>query len=116
MELIVTLVVGSIGEWVVLLIVIPFAQRLADFSMPPALEMARKLFVIVLLKNIIGVGVTMILGGFPGKIAAAIVLWTGLVKVFDLDFFGAVMIVVVSFVLQVFVMGALFALVLGGYG
>ena len=101
-------------EWAVLLFVIPLAQRLADFSMPPALEMAKKLLLIVLLKSFVGMGVGMILGEFPGNIAAAIVLWTGLTKVFDLDFFGAVMIVVVSFVLRAFVLGAVFAMILGG--
>ena len=115
MDVIAELVVGSAIEWLILLVVIPIAQRLADFSMPPALEMAKKLFIIVLLKSIIGMGIAMILGGFPGSIAAAIVLWTGLVKLLDLDFFGAIMIVVVSFVLRSFVLSALLALIIGHF-
>ena len=111
--MLVALIAGSIMEWVILLVVIPIAQRLADFSMPPALEMAKKLLGIVLLKSFIGAGIAMVLGGLFGSIAAAIVLWTGLTKIFDLDFFGAVMIVGVSFVLRAFVVGALIGFMLG---
>ncbi|MBU0717722.1 MAG: hypothetical protein KJ749_05685 [Planctomycetes bacterium] len=107
MEMLIGLGVGSGIEWVVLLIVIPIAQRLADFSMPGTVEMAWKLLIIVLLKNLISLGVGEVAGGLVGSLAGAIVFWVGLWKVFDLDFFGAVIIVVVSWFVQWFLIGAI---------
>ena len=103
MDLLIGLLVGSLVEWIILLIVIPIAQRLADFSMPEPVELAWKLAVIVLLKNVVAVGVGVPAGGFVGNIVAAVVFWVGLWKVFDLDMFGAVIIVVVSFLVQMFI-------------
>ncbi len=109
MELLVDLVIGSVIEWAILMIVIPIAQRLADFSMPGAVEMAWKLAAIVLLKNIVGSGLGSAVGGFGGGLAAIAVFWGGLYKVFDLDIFGAVIILVASWIVNTYVATALMA-------
>ena len=112
MELIIGLIVGSLIEWVILLFVIPIAQRMADFSMPGPIEMAWKLLVIVLLKNFVAYGVAELAGmGFVGSVVGAIVFWVGMVKVFEVDFFGAVIIMVVSWILQYYIVATLLGLV-----
>ena len=108
MDVLLALVLGAAIEWVVLMIVIPIAQRLADFSMPPRVETAWKLLVIVFLKNLVGYGVGIAIApGLISSIAAGVVFWVGIVKVFQVDFFGAVIIVVVGWVVQWFIVGAL---------
>jgi len=109
MGLILALVVGSLIEWVILLIVIPIAQRLADFSTPAPVETAWKLLVIVLLKNVIGFGIGDVAGWFFGRVAGIVVFWGGLKKVFDIDLFGAGIIIVVSFLVQTFLITILMA-------
>ncbi len=115
MDLLIGLLVGSLIEWIILLIVIPIAQRLADFSMPEPVEMAWKLAVIVLLKNVVAVGVGAVAGGFVGNIVAAVVFWVGLWKVFDLDMFGAIIIVVVSFLARVFIIALIIAAIVSAF-
>jgi hypothetical protein len=114
MELVLGWIVACLIEWALLLIVIPIARRLADFSMPGPVEMAWKLLVIVLLKNLVGTGATYVLNmPFLGSIIGAVIFWVGMVKVFEIDFFGAVIIMVVSWVLQYIVVAALLAVVCG---
>jgi len=52
MESVVPFLGGSLLEWVVLMVVIPIAQRLADFSLPTLGETAWKLLAIVVAKNL----------------------------------------------------------------
>ena len=107
-----SVLIGSGIEVVVLLVVIPIAQKLADFSMPGFGEMVWKLALVVVLKNIVGAGVGMAAGGFAGSIGGAIVFWGGLWKIFDLDIFGAITIVVISWFLQMFVVTALLGMIM----
>ncbi len=113
MTVLLALLVGSAVEWLILCVVVPLAQRLADFSLPPPLEMAWKLLIIVLAANLISYGVGAGLGSsFVGNIAALTVFWVGMVKVFEVDAFGAMIIIVVRFIVQMFLVGAIVALFL----
>ncbi len=109
MDFVVPLLVGSLLEWVVLMVVLPIAQRLADFSMPGLGETAWKLFAIVLAKNLVAIVAAMAVGGLVGSLAGVVVFWIGMVKVFEVDFFGAVVIVIISWAVQFFVVTAVFA-------
>ena len=106
MKYLLVFVLGTIISWVALNVVIPIAQKLGDFSMPPWREMAWKLAVIAAAGNL----VTIILDPvnvFLSWVVGVIVFWTFMVKWFQVDFFGGFMIVVVSWVLQIVLMTAL---------
>ena len=107
MESILFLAIESFSEWVLLLVVIPIAQRLADFSTPGLPELAWKLIVIVAIKNVAALGVTMVISPFYGEIAGIVLFLAALTKVLDLDVFGAIMIVLVSWMLRNFLLAVL---------
>jgi len=103
--------VGTVISWITLLIVIPIAQKLADFGMPPLPQMLWMLAVVALAGN----GVSTVLAfvsPFLGMVGGFVVFWTLMWKWFDLDLWGAVIIVLVTWVVRVFlfaaVMGSLF--------
>jgi len=107
MEYLVAWLIGVALGWVVLLVVMLIAQRIADFGMPPFAEFAWRAAVVV--------GVTSAVGGALDLIhpwlslGVCVLLWIGLMeKLFDLDFYQIVVIVLVSWLLQ----WALFALLL----
>ena len=92
-------VIGTAISWVTLLIVIPIAQKLADFSMPPWPETLWKLAVVAGAYNGVLLALTPV-NIFLAWIAMAVVFFSLMVKWFDVDFFGAVIIVVVSAVVR----------------
>lgn len=104
------LVFASLLEWVLLLVVTPIAQRLADFSMPPAIEMAWKLAVLVLLKNAIGYGISVAANNrWLGVIALLVAFFVGLKKVLDVNLHAAAVIVVLSVTLVLFINTIIFS-------
>lgn len=93
-------VVQSILTWIVLMVIVPFAQRVAEFGLPPLGEMAWKLMVVVVLANTIEVTFGLA-GWWVGWLAGGVAFWAGMYQVFEgLDFFGACIIVVINWVLQ----------------
>ncbi len=93
-------------EWVVLMVVLPIAQRLADFALPDLVERSWKLLVIIVASTL----AAMFLGAINplvGMIASVAVFWIGMVKVFDVDMFGAVIIVVIRWLVNWLLVGAL---------
>ena len=113
MTVLLTLLICCAVEWLVLCFVVPIAQRLADFSLPPPVEMAGKLLVIVLTTNLVSFGIIALIGSsLLANILALAVFWGGMVKVFEVDMFGAIIIVVMRFLVQMFVVGAIVALFL----
>ena len=93
--------IGTAVSWVTLLIVIPVAQKLADFSMPPWSEMLWKLAVVAVAGSVVAAAVTPI-HPWLSWIVGAIVFWVFMVKWFDIDLFAAIVIVVVSWVVRAF--------------
>ena len=104
---------GTFITWVILLIVVPIAQKLADFGMPPWPETLWKLAVVAAAYVAVTVALNPV-HGFVSEIGGAIVFFFLMVKWFQIDFFGAVIIVVVSgfvrFLLVGVTIAALYAL------
>lgn len=95
----------SLAEWVLLLVIIPIAQRLADFELPPAFEMAWKLLLIVVIKNFAGFAAGEISPLWIVELlVTGLAFWIGMWRVFRLDLFGAVVIMVISMLAQRFIM------------
>ena len=93
--------VSSVVTWVTLLIVVPIAQKVAKFGFPPWPETLWKLAVIALAVN----GVTVALGpisGFLGWLVGFIVFWVLMVKWFQVDLWGALIIVIVAWLLRLY--------------
>lgn len=104
MALIIAYGIISLLEWMLLLVVVPIAQRLADFDLPPAFEMAWKLLLIVVIKNYVGLATSEMTQLFIVELlAAGLAFWIGMWRVFRLDVFGAVVIMVISSLAQRFI-------------
>ena len=110
MEYIQHFVIASLISWVSLLIIIPIARKVADFSMPPWPETLWKLAVIAAAGN--GVAVVLDpLNTFLSWAVGIFVFFGLLYKLFDVDFFGALVIVVVSWLVRVFLLAALIGVI-----
>lgn len=110
MQYVLELLLGTLTSWVSLLVIIPIAQRLADFSMPPWPEALAKLAAVALGTNVIAAALDP-LHWILGSLAAVVVFWTLMVKWFDVDLFGAAVIVVTSWVARLVVAGLLASLI-----
>jgi hypothetical protein len=84
------------------LIVVPIAQKIADFSMPPWLEAAWKLGVVAVAGTLVAL-VVGLLSPFLGWIAGGVVFWILMWRWFDVDFRGAIVIAILVRVLAVVV-------------
>jgi hypothetical protein len=87
--------IGTFLSWVSLLIVVPISQRLAEFSFPPWEEALWKLLVVAAAASL----VSTVVGSFSGFLAlivGGIMFWSLMVKWFDVDMFGAIIIVVIT--------------------
>ena len=100
-------------QWVVLMIVIPLTQKLAEFSMPPWGEAMWKLAVTALAMTgaatLVG---ALIPSGLISWAVSTIVLWILLAKWLDVDGLGIWIIMIASVVVNVF----LTILILGAMG
>ena len=100
--------VNVVFTWVSLLVVIPIAQRLADFSLPPWGERMWKLAVVAAVACAVSLGVGMV-NGWLGWIASGIVAFGLFRWWFDMDLFGAVIVVIVNAVVQMILGGLVLA-------
>lgn len=115
MTYVIAFLVGTLISWISLLIVIPISRKLADFSMPPWPETLWKLAVVAASGNLL----TIVLDPVHfvlGWVAGIVVFFVLMVKWFNVDFFGAVVIVVVSWIFRIVLISTLGFLVasLGG--
>ena len=105
--------IGTIITWVILLIVVPIAQKLANFGMPPWPETLWKLAVISGGVNLVSLVLDPV-HWLVGVIVSGIVFFTLMVKWFQVDLFGGIIIVLVGWivrnVLMMFVLGSLASL------
>lgn len=92
----------TIASWVVLLLAIPIAQKLAQFSMPLWPEALWKLAVIAGATNAASMALAPI-NFWLAAIAGTAVMWVLLAKWFDVDFFGMMVVVFVTMVVRSFV-------------
>ena len=114
MTYVIIFVLSTIISLVSLLIVIPLARKIADFSMPPWPEALWKLAVVSACGNAVAMGLDPI-NGFLSWIVGAAVFWMFMVKWFDVDFFGAIVIVIVSWFLRIVLGGVLIAIILSAF-
>ena len=87
--------IGCVVHWILLLIVVPIAQKLADFALPPWRETMLKLGVVAVLVNTLVAGLDMV-NVWLSLIGGAVLFWTLMVKWFEVDFLGAFIIMVVA--------------------
>jgi len=110
MEYVLGFIIGTILSWVLIVLVVLIAQKLADLSVPPWPEALMKLGVIALGTNAVSVMLSPVnvwlswIAGF-GLFLALMVKW------FDMDFFGAVVIVLISWVVRLYLVAALMGLI-----
>jgi hypothetical protein len=104
--------IGTLVSWVMLLIVVPIARKLADFSMPPWPETLWRLAIVAAAVNLVTIALDPV-NAIVSWVAGAIVFFTLMVKWFDVDLFGAVIIVVVSWFARMLILGAVMAAVAG---
>lgn len=108
MEIFMTILLGTLGTWVTLMIVVPIAGRLAGFSFPGWATAAWQLAVIALVTN----AVTALLAPVSGLLswlAGFVVFWGLMVKWFDMNLLGAVLVVIISMLVRIFLVGAIIA-------
>jgi hypothetical protein len=113
MDILLNILVGALGTWITLMIVVPIAGRIARFSFPGLGAAAWKLAVVALVTNALTV-VVALASGFVGWVAGLIVFWVLMVKWFDVDLLGAVLIVVISWLVRIFLVGAIIGLIASG--
>ncbi len=101
MGMVLQIVVGAVLNWAALMVVIPLAARIASFSFPGLKEAAGKLAVLVLVTNAISVTLSPQIG-IGASILILIIFWTAMVKWFDVNFIGAVVIVVLNAIVNFF--------------
>lgn len=111
MEYFINFVIGVVITWVMLMIVIPIARKIADFSMPPWPETMAKLAVVAAGVNLINIALGEV-HGLLATIVSAIVFFTLLHKWFDIGLWGAVIIVVVSWFVRAVLFMALAGLLM----
>lgn len=103
---------GTVVTWLTLLVVLPIAQKLADFGLPGWRDLLWQLAVVAVVVN----GVSLALAPFSGILswlASSVVFWVMMVKWFDVDLFGAVVIVAVNIVIGIIARVVLVAVLVG---
>ena len=91
-------------DWIVLVVTIRVAQGLASIQLPPWGQMAWKMAVIVLAESIASVGVGLLLGSVVGLIAGIVVFWVVMFKVFDVDPWPLLVVIMFSKVVSWFLL------------
>jgi hypothetical protein len=113
------LLLGIVADWIVLLLVIPLAERLGDFGLPE--KWPAKLLALVAAARVIPAAAVYgaILAGGQADGSAAywigylgpVVFWVSLWKVFELDLFGAIIISIISWVIGIYLSGLILAVI-----
>ena len=104
---------GTLISWVSLIIIIPIAQKMAEFSMPPWSETLWKLAAVSAAGNLVSlfIGPYSALGSWA---VGGVVFWFLMWRWFDMDVFGAIVVTVISWVVRailgMMLFGALHAL------
>ncbi len=108
MEYVLAFVLGTVVSFAVLMVAVPIAQKIGDFALPPMGERAAMLAAIAAGVNLIDVALRPF-SPIVAWVLGVIVFWVLMVKWFQVDFLGAVVIVVITWVVRVVLMGLLLA-------
>jgi len=105
MEIALLMAAGLLFSWLSLVILIAIGQNIADLSVPPWPETLWKLAVIAIIPEIIILSVP--LHAILVNLIVMVVFWTLMVKWFQVDFLGAVILVVLSWFIRLAMLAAL---------
>ncbi len=105
MVLLIPILFGFLFSWISLVILIAIGQNLADLSVPPWPETLWKLAVIAAIPNVFVI--LLPLNPFLGGLIMIVVFWTFMVKWFQVDFLGAIILSVLSALIRMGLLAAL---------
>jgi len=91
--------IGSFILWLLLLLALLSASRIADFSLPPVGPFLGKAAIVAAGVTGAGVGLDFV-SGFLSWIVAMALFFGLLIKLFDMDLWGAVAVVIATWVLS----------------
>ena len=109
---IVSLLVSTVSTWVTLSIVIPIAQKFAEFSMPPWREAWWKLGIIAFAVCAVELPISLYIHPMLAWPVGVAVLWGFLAKWFDVDGFGLWVVIGVNFIVNIVVSSYLLAAIM----
>ena len=87
-------------NWVLLMVALPVAQLVADIQLPPLGELAWKVGVVVVAQFVAAVVVALLISPLLGTLVGIVVFWGVMFKLFDLDVWAMVVIIIVSKVIE----------------
>jgi len=91
--------IGSLILWLLLLLALLIASRIADFSLPPVGAFLGKAAIVA--AGVTGAAVGLdVVSGFVSWIVAMALFFGLLIKLFDMDLWGAVAVVIATWVLS----------------
>ena len=99
MDYIAAFLLGTLVSWVSLLVVLPLAQKFAEFGLPGWRQLLWQVALVAAIVNAVSVGLGPV-NGILAWIASSVVFWILMVKWFAVDLFGAVIIVVVNMIIS----------------
>ena len=108
MNIVLGLVIGTAISFVTLVIVVVIAHKWADISVPPWPEAIWKLAAVAAAANVASMALDPV-NGFLGWVAGVAAFWTLMVKWFDVDLFGAMVIAVATWLVKWFLVLSLIA-------
>lgn len=108
MEILILVLVGTFLSWISLVILIAIGQGLADLSVPPWPETLWKLAVIAAVVDVLTIALP--LHPLLTSLIVAVVFWIFMVKWFQVDLLGAIILVVLSMVIRWAMLAAIFSL------
>ena len=111
MELLIVILFGTLFSWISLVILIAVGQNLADLSVPAWPETLWKLAVIAAIPNILVV--LLPLNPILTSLIIIVVFWTFMVKWFQVDFLGAVILSVLSAIIRAVLLATIAGLLAG---
>jgi hypothetical protein len=111
-EVVALFVVDLLVSWILLMIAVPIASRLADSGMPSLKDAAWQLLAALAASRLTAL-LLALLHPWVGWLGGLIVFIALLVKWFQIDFFGAVVLYVVLLLTQIFILGFVTAMLVG---
>jgi len=111
MEIYIFVLLGMLFSWVSLVILIAIGQNIADLGVPPWPETLWKLAVIAIVPDLLIIFLP--LNVILLNLIVVVVFWTFMVKWFQVDFLGAVILSVLSWFIRFAMLAAIAGVIQG---
>ena len=111
MEILIFILLGTFLSWISLVILIAIGQNIADLSVPPWPETLWKLAVIAIVPDLLIIALP--LHPFLLNLIVIVVFWTFMVKWFQVDFMGAIILAIMSWFIRAAMLMAIRGIVHG---